>query len=697
MDLRIAHCEITQGIQVHGNTVPLVEGKPTVVRVIPRTDATQPIPGVTAKLYAVRPDGTQLGPIDPRNGPIDVTDQNWRGDPDGGLDFLLEPAWCEGSMDFRAELEPPVGLPASPGQASIVSATFYPRRPLRLRYVLVIHDAHPPDKGLDDIHVCDFLRAVFPMNPLDLSYEPASTPTLTFDDKVDGYIDDAGLIEQLSMIELGNPSVDAVYGWTAQAVFPYNGRSDPRYLGGQGRVAFGTDEGLRRRRTLAHELGHNACIDGLYHPPEDTDSLYWYPGQLQDDEIGYDAMGLYPTQDAVRQTFTTTGGDEASLYDVMAPERMEEEAWIGPHNYRMLFDALESVASATVGAPVSPAAGTGTDNPFDAADSTAAPPPGAGEPFVHVLGGVLRRDGGGRLSFPRPIPRLPKHEEMLSWTPLGSAMAELRFYRLDGGEYWEMRELRIGWQPRFKDAENNPVDAWFSWVVAEIPDRVVRIALVGNGNLIHRVDRTKGETVDIPREDVVVKADDDKKGLTLSWTAKQNNPGHSHHRQPRLYQQLYYRSKSATDPEGKNWHVIATGITEAHPSLSMPVTRMPGGVGGDLMILASSGYAADKLKVPILRLQLVPPKDHPRIVAPAPGKRLRAGEHFWLIGYALDAAGQRVDEGRLHWSLELGGGGGLIGRGEQVVHRKPIPVGTHTIRLSVDKGEDTTVTINVTD
>src|SRR5262245_47814115 len=93
----IAKIEITQGLQNGGNNIPLVRGKPTVVRVFPQINTSDnsaaAVAGVTATLHATRNDVELPGsPISPDNGPIEVHAGDIdRGQVDSSLNFTLDP------------------------------------------------------------------------------------------------------------------------------------------------------------------------------------------------------------------------------------------------------------------------------------------------------------------------------------------------------------------------------------------------------------------------------------------------------------------------------------------------------------------------------------------------------------------------------------------------------------------------------
>jgi|GEM_PF-937853 len=65
--MEITGIEVTQGVQTANNTVPLIKGKTTFVRVYVKSDdATRDVPGITARLFASSTGGTIDG-LDPTN------------------------------------------------------------------------------------------------------------------------------------------------------------------------------------------------------------------------------------------------------------------------------------------------------------------------------------------------------------------------------------------------------------------------------------------------------------------------------------------------------------------------------------------------------------------------------------------------------------------------------------------------------
>ena len=382
--LRILHFGITQGLQDHANSIPLVRGKPTVIRVVPTIDHGPPVDDVSAVLKAFDAN-TQLAPhagLQPDNGPITVYDSVWRADPARSLDFTLEPDWYSlpslPEVRFEVELTLPQQVP-QPLPKTEYLAKFVDRRPFNVRYVKVTgigpNGGTPPRQGVTNQRACNLVRALWPVDPSLVTYESEGSTTMKLiDDGGNLIVNSADLVSLLNLQFLLAPSgTDALYGWVSEDCVLHNGLSDPVYFGGLGKVAFGNDVGAddiarmfpetwRYRRTLAHELGHNTHQDdypdgvsinlpeplkGLDHPPVYATSRRYYPRQLQDDEIGYDTLGIDPEQNLRSRTVVYARDDER-MFDVMEAGLVEVDAWIGPYNYRKLFRCFEPAGTPVV-------------------------------------------------------------------------------------------------------------------------------------------------------------------------------------------------------------------------------------------------------------------------------------------------------------------------------------------------------------
>ena len=133
-DLMLTDIEITQGIQNMTNTVPLVNGKPTFVRVYGQTNGGT-VKGVSALLHGQRYfGGEDLGTLSPINGSACLELDGDTPDRDQFSDsfvFELPESWWSGGVTMTAELNAgeniPDAVPQNDSQSRLASFTRLPR------------------------------------------------------------------------------------------------------------------------------------------------------------------------------------------------------------------------------------------------------------------------------------------------------------------------------------------------------------------------------------------------------------------------------------------------------------------------------------------------------------------------------------------------------------------------------------------
>lgn len=706
--ISIGHVEITQGLQIHDNSLPLVLGKPTVIRVFPVTAADAPSVYVTATVQVAHTFTTWSKPIWPDNGPILAAKEFWRGDADASLNLTLEPDWysADGSGLATDAVERTflVALHSagSGGKGNTLTTQQIPlrferRRELRVHYVVVEFSPQPgqpvpPRNRVASQEAAGFLRGVYPAAPTLLQYDPAPMSKLPFD-KVDsnGKLDGSELILQLNNIFIGDPDTDRLYAWTAENTFPPNGRSDPLYLGGKGTVAFGNDTGeedkgtgapykpektWRWRRTFAHELGHNTDKDGLDHPSANPDSVGYYPPQLQDDQFGYDALSIDVVQPS-RRVMRSFNGNGDRLYDFMVGGRLEYEAWIGRTNFLRLFNWMAPLAV--------PSAGF-------------LPPPDI-NPLIRLVHGIVGCHGKGELKPFFYVPLSKAVAGIAKTTPYGDGPAEVRFY--DGNDD-EMLELRIGWTPVFVDAEGNPLEtAAFTWLLPldeEVDAQVQTVRLLVAGHIVHEVQRGEPLTIgDVVFEEIGDPSDPDSTPrLKVSWTVNgQLDPSAVDGSTPIAYQ-IHYSHDNET------WRIVAMGPVSGESSAEIETMHLPRGQDemGIFRIQVSHGYEISRVEEEV---PLGPPPPVAVIVAPRDEQEYEAGAAILMMGYALKG-GVRLPAEALTWVLENDERTILEQDGEMIVARPDqlqidgnmlLQPGQYRLHLSAEGAEPTTIVIRI--
>jgi hypothetical protein len=104
-DLLVGGYEITQATQNMNNTVALVAGKTTVVRVYVQTDGDVTIPGVNVSLTGTR-NGSSLPNSPLTTGPKSVTKTWSRGNLTSSFNFTLPSEWLSGSVSLQMRIDP---------------------------------------------------------------------------------------------------------------------------------------------------------------------------------------------------------------------------------------------------------------------------------------------------------------------------------------------------------------------------------------------------------------------------------------------------------------------------------------------------------------------------------------------------------------------------------------------------------------
>lgn len=111
VDYVVNRMEVTQAIQDGFNSVPLVTGKPTYVRVYPREASGSADQVVTARLHGFRSNNTPLpgSPLSPLNKVDPDPDGARRADKEETFIFLLPESWVTEQFELQAEINPPDG------------------------------------------------------------------------------------------------------------------------------------------------------------------------------------------------------------------------------------------------------------------------------------------------------------------------------------------------------------------------------------------------------------------------------------------------------------------------------------------------------------------------------------------------------------------------------------------------------------
>ncbi len=373
--------EITQGIQVFqepenprclpdptqpdflfcNNSMPMVAGRHTMVRVYLGCQANCPLTQTTVRLRIFKAGQEQavfthplLAETVQRVNTLALYDLRLALENSVNFEFLPPPAWMSGQITFEVE-----ALTSSEVKASIIRLTkdFVLRKPLRIAYLPIEYQGlRPPDP----LEVDYWLLRLYPVS--EVEYYRLPMPDIVWQGNVNKSEVLRKLLYTYWFYAQYNPTTsrpDQLFGWLPKE-FYNGGASDPFWCPTcagphSSRVAFGglrPEQDIGGPRILAHEIAHNLGAQHAWSPTnkEDVgcfrtegvdiqvDPTWPYAQTPHIQEVGLD---LYSNPPLIHPP---------SIYDMMA---YCTQPWISPHTYRKLFDSpfLNPAAPPSVSIP----------------------------------------------------------------------------------------------------------------------------------------------------------------------------------------------------------------------------------------------------------------------------------------------------------------------------------------------------------
>ncbi|MBN1962810.1 MAG: hypothetical protein JW841_17905 [Deltaproteobacteria bacterium] len=323
-DLSIDRLEVTQSTQKADDSVALVAGRTTTVRMFVHVSSLllgSSVKNVQGRLRVYR-GTTLLYDMLSDNGPITAPKTIDRNQENHTLNFTFVPPTTIFSVGLRFEATvDPFNTISEYNESNndyTKEASFACRSapsivgmPINYQYA----SADPAEKGTPDPNLISqgvgdaFVWGIYPFT----EYTPGASgryrvagSSLTWTQNVD--TSGTSLLNSLEAARVAmSPTPSYLYGWLRGNPFYGNGLS---YINGH--VAFGNTETSRHQRTFAHEFGHNL---GYYHVSNKIDETGW-------DTL--DRLGL----GNVKPT---------SLYDIMVPGLYTNQAWIQSSRYKDVY------------------------------------------------------------------------------------------------------------------------------------------------------------------------------------------------------------------------------------------------------------------------------------------------------------------------------------------------------------------------
>ncbi len=632
-DLTVDRLEVTQALQDGANTLPLVQGRRTVVRAyLGIGQDPVPVPFVTGKLSgyvgstllgsvpAFNPGGRIVAPVDPDWQQIDHT-----------LNFELPYAWTlQPTLRLEVEVNPDHSVAELNYNNNKLSTLmiFLPCGGVNVTF-LPIHYTPPggysPADPSANINVgAEFMRKIYPIPDKGLAYFPRREMALTRSINMTGT--DALMLKGLEaeLLSSSAPQAEHIYGWLPSLAYQHNG------LGSMpGVAAFGndTESPNRWRRTFAHEIGHNY---GLNHSALTTAGGHWFDV--------YDRV--------IKPVPASVGGKD--LLDVMVPARLESEGWISPVNYEYLVGQICSGGAAAAAAITKSPAAVDTLLVTGILSNT-TPAAGSLDPLYRFTS--------------VPTYTLPVGAQYC--VNLRNAANTLL------SQYCFNQDFAVD--------SGTPAGVMPFGMVVPYPAGLNRVELVKGATVVgSRVASTNTPTVTVTFPNAA--------GLTLSGSQNITWTGSDLDGNPLTYNILYSRDNGAT------WMGIGSGLTGNTYNLNF--SGLPGttGASGKIKVMVSDGFksAEDSSNNPFT-VGNKPPDA--AIISPPYGAAFTTGPKIVLEGAGLDLENGSLGDSALSWTSSQNG---ALGTGQLLETSLYSGVHVITLTATDSGGLTSTASIQVT-
>ncbi len=614
--------EITQATQKPDNSVRLVNGKRTVGRVYARSGYPAQNQEIKVFLYGSL-SGIDL-PGSPQARLFLAKPAPQRANLSDTANFQLPTSWAAGLVSFQAKTK---GYNEYIESAPAFEVGFWPTR-------VPTYWIYPINTSTQSMPVLPTSQAILNQTSALKAYFPvrdAILPTYTW--QAIGPVPNRD--DLLGRLNLQWNNIQAAWSQSQSFTLPdqiygfpnlMRGLSDPTWLNGRGRVAFGSDVQL----TLSHEINHNMdrSSNGTWGRHVDAcgaggpDPNWPYGKSPNINEFGFDTR--LPWQDTNMQvSVVPTNFPDPMSYCADARIPLQ---WTEPYRWENQL----STFSTSQPQPLA----------LDASANT------------YYITGVVNQNGSGSLD---PLFQMPGTEND-SGIPTGDYSIEL-FNSASGGVV-----KSLYFNASFTDTEGEArLSAPFNFHVqvpagSLLPD-LVRLK---KGSLVlHTLSASSGLpnlTFTAPAAGVTWSGQQ-----TLQWTASDSNSD-------ALTFNLWY-----SPDQGTNWFPVSAGLTGS--AYTLDLSTLPGGSAAIFRMIASDGFNTTATDSPIFNVPNNPP--YVQITAPANGLSAPQGTLLELAGQAQDPEQEALPSSSFFWFLD----GQPLGKGEKLLAN--LPTGSHTLRLAV--------------
>jgi hypothetical protein len=296
-DLRVTAIEITQGVQNTTNSVPLVTGRATMVRVFTAATPAVPVPGIIVTVSGTR-GGVALPGSPLRAGPLPVGPEALRGDLGASFNVPLPADWLAGAVTLSATVDATAAVAEPDEHNNTLSQTFSftPVPPLDVRLVPItythIANGQTYSAATRD-PVSGHLLRTFPVSAVRVS----NRAPVPFTGDLRSSSEWSRLLDLITTVKLadGAPAGQVYYALvpagTGSSRWFTSGVAGIGWIGlrAAASLEFGPGEEERTARVAAHEIGHTLR---RYHAPCGTAGDPRQPFPYDGGSIGPETIGL---------------------------------------------------------------------------------------------------------------------------------------------------------------------------------------------------------------------------------------------------------------------------------------------------------------------------------------------------------------------------------------------------------------------
>jgi len=325
-DLAITGVEITQSVQDSKNSVRLVAGRSTILRIFTKTTGTlQPVSDIDISVTVNR--STTGSSTSPRILSSRVSSSSSRSDFQSTINYPLPAEWLSGEMDLTVKLDPKNQLSEADEDNNTFShhLVFYSVPPLNIMVVPIEYrnpkDGHTYPAPQKDT-ISDWIQRTYPVSAINLTWHPR----MVFDKDLSEDSNFRALLNRITELKTSEhaPESTVYYG-----LIPNSDGSKSWFSGGvagvgwiNARAAIGLEYWGQTSKIAAHEIGHNL---GMGHTPcnvSGSELSYPYPNG---------SIGQYGLDVLDGRLYPPTTADVMSYCD---------PKWISDYTYNKLFTAL---------------------------------------------------------------------------------------------------------------------------------------------------------------------------------------------------------------------------------------------------------------------------------------------------------------------------------------------------------------------